>query len=510
MSIYLWILYMFVASLSVMPLARMDFFNVSPRYKYFKYLSIFMFLWTLIIGIRYISTNPYITYYISLTTYPLVFLLTALIFLAIMKYLNRKVPKLLTYFFVIFFILDLGFSYTNNLHQLVLQIGFSDSLTYEMISSANHGTVFYIHTAVCYSILLIAMVSITGSLFNNLKKEKDVFPFVIMVLAIILGITTNVIHLFVYSIALDPTYIALVLLITLLYSIFYIRDLKLIFKFNGNEYILNNLREMYLLVNQRGIIISASSELVSRFDLDIEAELTFSDFKRLAVEKAVIYKDSKSIENYYDKNKIYLHMMEKEINLPLLKHPGKFYLFYDETQNQKNINEINYVMTHDLMTKIYNRNYFESLEKDIEDHYNNYSLIMFDLDGLKLYNDYLGHSEGDKLLIRFAEALKGISKKYENLIPIRMGGDEFLLIALNKDMNDVEELLYDLKKNTSNNDLSEHIGFSYGYSQNNFSNKKFRKVLIEADVNLYTMKTSRRKAKEELEEYLKRHQTNHI
>jgi diguanylate cyclase (GGDEF)-like protein len=469
-----------------------------------------MFLWTLIIGLVYITTNPYITYYASLTIYPLVFLLTALIFLAIMKYLNRRVPKLLIYFFVLFFILDIGFSYTNNLHQLVLQIGFSNSLTYDMISSANHGTVFYIHTAICYSILLIAMVSIMGSLFNNLKKEKDVFPFVTMVLAIILGITANIIHIFVYSIALDPTYIALVLLITLLYGIFYMRDLKLIFKFNGNEFILNNLREMYLLVNQRGIIISASNELVSRFKLDIESELTFDDFKRLAVEKAVIYKDSKSIENYYDKNKIYLHMMEKEINLPFLKHSGKFYLFYDETQNQKNINDINYVMTHDLMTKIYNRNYFESLEKDIENNYNNYSLIMFDLDGLKLFNDYLGHSEGDKLLIRFAETLKDISKKYENLIPIRMGGDEFLLIALNKDMNDIEEIVYDLKKNTSSTNLSEHIGFSYGYSQNNFSNKRFRKVLIEADVNLYTMKTSRKKAKEELEEYLKRHQVTHI
>lgn len=510
MSIYLWLLYMFVASLSVMPLARLDFFNVNPRYNYFKYLSIFMFLWTIIIGVRYVANNAYVIYYASLTVYPLVFLLTALIFLAIMRYLDKKVSKWIIYLFILVFVLDIGFSYTNTLHKLVLDIGFSESLTYEMISTANHGTVFYIHTAICYSILIVAIVAITGRLFNNFKREKDIFPFITMVLAIVLGITANVIHLFVYSIALDPTYIALVLMITLLYVIFYIRDLKLIFKFNGNEFILNNLREMYLLVNQQGIIISASNELVNRFKLKIEDELTFSDFKRLVVDKAVIYQDPKTIENYYDKNKVYLHMMEKEINLPLLKHSGKFYLFYDETQNQKNINDINYVMTHDLMTKIYNRNYFESLEKDIEDNYHNYSLIMFDLDGLKLFNDYLGHSEGDRLLIRFAEALKGIAHAYENLIPIRMGGDEFLLIALNKDMNDIEEILYDLKKNTSHNDLSKHIGFSYGYAFNSFSEKKFRKVLIEADINLYEMKTSRKKAKEELEQYLKSRQSNHI
>ena len=510
MSIYLWLLYMFVATLSILPLARLDFFNVSSKYKYFKYLSIFMFLWTIIIGIRYVASSPYIIYYASLTVYPLVFLLTALIFLAIMRYLDKKVSKWIIYFFIFVFILDIGFSYTNSLHRLVLDIGFSETLTYDMINTANHRIVFYIHTAICYSILILALVAITRKLFNNFKKEKDRFPFITMVLAIVLGISANIIHLFVYSIDLDPTDIILVLLITLLYIIFYIRDLKLIFKFNGNEFILNNLREMYLLVNQQGIIISASNELVNRFKLKIEDELTFDDFKRLVVDKVVIYQDSKSIENYYDKNKVYLHMMEKDINLPLLKRSSKFYLFYDETQNQKNINDINYVMTHDLMTKIYNRNYFESLEKDIEENYDNYSLIMFDLDGLKLFNDYLGHSEGDLLLIRFAEALKNITNIFENLIPIRMGGDEFLLIALNKDMNDIEQILYELKKNTSNQDLAKHIGFSYGYSFNNFSNKKFRKVLVEADINLYEMKTSRKKAKEELELYLKSRHHNHI
>lgn len=502
MNIFLWLLFMFLATLSALPLARLDFFETTKKYHYFKYLSIFLFFWTIITGLRYISNDSVIIYYATLTVYPLIFTLTVLIFLAIMRYLGKNVSKYLLYFLLIFFIVDLGMSYTNNFHQLVLEITYSPTLTYDLIKSANHGMFFYVHTAVCYLLLLISMIAISTRLFKNLQKDRDVFPFIIMVLSIVLGIFANVIHLFIMEFPIDPTYIALVVLTTILYMIFYMRDLKLILKLDSNKLILDNLREMYLLVDQRGIIISASKELIQKFSIDIDEEISFEDFKKIVENKAVIYTESKELDKY-DKGKLYLHMMEKQINLPLLKRTGKFYLLYDETKNQKFINDINYIMTHDLMTKIYNRNYFETLEADIEANYNNYSLIMFDIDGLKLFNDYLGHEAGDKLLIRFANALKEIVGKYENVIPIRMGGDEFLVIGINKDMNDIEDIIYDLKLLTHDKDLLKHIGFSYGYAQNNNANKPFRKVMTEADANQYAMKDSRKEAKENLEKFFK-------
>jgi diguanylate cyclase (GGDEF)-like protein len=161
-------------------------------------------------------------------------------------------------------------------------------------------------------------------------------------------------------------------------------------------------------------------------------------------------------------------------------------------------------MTHDLMTKLYNRNHFESLEPEIEDNYDNYALIMFDLDGLKLFNDYLGHEAGDELLIRFSKNLTHITKDDDNLTAIRMGGDEFLMIAINKDMNDIEELIYELKSLCIDTDPLKNIGFSYGYAQNNFLNLPFKRVLREADFKLYSMKASRREQKETLTKYLKK------
>lgn len=107
------------------------------------------------------------------------------------------------------------------------------------------------------------------------------------------------------------------------------------------------------------------------------------------------------------------------------------------------------------------------------------------------------------MLIRFANALKELVNKYGNVIPIRMGGDEFLVIAINKDMNDIEEMIYDLKLSTHDKDLLKHIGFSYGYAQNNNANKPFRRVMTEADANQYTMKVSKKEAKENLEKFFK-------
>ena len=54
-------------------------------------------------------------------------------------------------------------------------------------------------------------------------------------------------------------------------------------------------------------------------------------------------------------------------------------------------------------------------------------LVLFDLDGFKIYNDTFGHPSGDSLLVRLsanlATAVEGQGRAY------RMGGDEFCVLA---------------------------------------------------------------------------------
>ncbi len=55
------------------------------------------------------------------------------------------------------------------------------------------------------------------------------------------------------------------------------------------------------------------------------------------------------------------------------------------------------------------------------------SFIIMDIDHFKLYNDSLGHPEGDKCLERVSQTLKGLTLRATDLL-VRLGGEEFGLL----------------------------------------------------------------------------------
>lgn len=507
MTLGSWLIYGITASISLFPVFRSDLLTVHPRYRYFRYTSWVLLAWTILTGIRYLVADAWLLYLVSLVIYPVIYLSTAFIFVALMTYLEKIIPKWIYVLIGSFLILDTILSLTNHWHLGMLEIGYSSNLTYQMIFDSPHGWFFFFHTIVCYLLLFFTMVAIITRLYHDLKKEQDVVPFTVMIVSILIGLTANIIHLFVYSFIIDPTYVVFVILIMIMYFIFYIRDVKMIIYSHANEFILDNLREMYLIVDQKGFIVDASDELVRQFKVDKDAKMTFEEFKNQIVETAIIYTDPDTLKNSYDSTKHYLHMMEKPINLPFFKYTGQFYLFYEETETQHYISELEYVMTHDLMTDIYNRNYMESMKENFVMKYPFLSLIMLDVDGLKLMNDYLGHAMGDDLLKRFAEALKSLQREYSTLIPIRMGGDEFLVIIPTENKKELSNIVERLAQLLYNDDPMLSIGFSYGISMKEGEQKNWSQLLSMADQELYKMKLNRQDAKDAmrrvLENYLK-------
>ncbi len=66
------------------------------------------------------------------------------------------------------------------------------------------------------------------------------------------------------------------------------------------------------------------------------------------------------------------------------------------------------------------------------------SLIQIDLDGFKGINDTWGHGAGDAALIAVATALRATSRASDT--PIRLGGDEFLIVLADTDLTDGHEV----------------------------------------------------------------------
>ena len=99
-----------------------------------------------------------------------------------------------------------------------------------------------------------------------------------------------------------------------------------------------------------------------------------------------------------------------------------------------------YLNYHDQLTGLYNRRFYdEELKRlDTEDNLP-ISLIMADVNGLKLTNDAFGHLAGDQLLIKIAEIMKRVCRPDD--IAARIGGDEFVLLLLRTASPEAERIM---------------------------------------------------------------------
>lgn len=74
-----------------------------------------------------------------------------------------------------------------------------------------------------------------------------------------------------------------------------------------------------------------------------------------------------------------------------------------------------------------------------------FAVLTIDLDNFKLINDNYGHAEGDRFLIEIARRINSVVREGDTLL--RLGGDEFILIAINvtavSDATDIARRLLD-------------------------------------------------------------------
>ena len=119
----------------------------------------------------------------------------------------------------------------------------------------------------------------------------------------------------------------------------------------------------------------------------------------------------------------------------------------------------------DPLTKLPNRRHYDIfLRKEwnrAKRHHYPLSMIMIDIDHFKLYNDSLGHPQGDECLKKIASILKKYFRRPEDLIA-RYGGEEFCVVS-SCDSKQINILAETLRKTVENNQIihpnSEVSGF---------------------------------------------------
>ncbi len=123
---------------------------------------------------------------------------------------------------------------------------------------------------------------------------------------------------------------------------------------------------------------------------------------------------------------------------------GSMAVMTDITSRKKTEERLRYMSMHDALTGLYNRGCFEEELARLErDELYPISVVMVDIDDLKVINDTRGHEAGDEVLRRSAAVLRKIFRADD--VVARIGGDEFAVLLPNADENIVNVALERLR-----------------------------------------------------------------
>ncbi len=167
---------------------------------------------------------------------------------------------------------------------------------------------------------------------------------------------------------------------------------------------------------------------------------------------------------------------------------GVVLVMRDVTEERKRREKIAYLGYHDSLTGLYNRRFFDEELKRLDKERNlPISIIIGDVNGLKLTNDAFGHNAGDRLLKKMAETIKKACRADD--IIARWGGDEFIILLPKTDIETAKKIC-DRIKNIASKVKIDTIDFSIsvGYETKDNKDENIQNIIKNAEDYMYRKK----------------------
>ena len=163
----------------------------------------------------------------------------------------------------------------------------------------------------------------------------------------------------------------------------------------------------------------------------------------------------------------------------------------DEMKREERIRFLNF---HDKVSGLYNKAFLEEEMKRLDLGINlPMSIIMGDINGLKLINSSYGHAIGDKLINTIAYIMLGCCRSED--IVARWGGDEFVILLPNADEKICESICKTIENvckeyKDRNADIEDVIdpSISFGYATKHKESQEFKDVMRDAEDFMYKRK----------------------
>jgi len=269
------------------------------------------------------------------------------------------------------------------------------------------------------------------------------------------------------------------------------------------EQLFNNSTEAIVLLNNKHQVMKTNKKFESLFGFE-ESELINKNLDNFILPAELMKKGKKYTKKVKQGKKIEGEGIRKtkcgeKINVHLQGFPirladgqiGIYGLYKDITERKKREKEIEYLSFHDKMTGLYNRRYFENELKRLNSS-RKYpiTIVIGDLDGLKVVNDNYGHKKGDQYIINAADILKSTARAED--IVARIGGDEFAVVLPITSQKEAKRFCLRIQKNiknfNNNQELVKPLSISLGFEVMEDSSQSLNKAFNKADQKMYINK----------------------
>lgn len=358
------------------------------------------------------------------------------------------------------------------------------------------GPYFYVHLGFIYVIMLSFFIVILFKCNKSslLYSEKYFMSIIIVLIISLFNIAfyTGFIKMWAdYSFLL----FALAAGVTYYYNYNY-QPVLLISK--ARSKVLEYVRIPFVLFDNEGILA----------DMNIQAErifaLTKNDLSVLTIEKFLERLGIKLHGDFQEKNADFdvilypdgeeTHLRGEYDVLRDLKSRiiGEVFLFHNRTKEDRVMEELENIANYDSLTGLPNKYNLEKIKNDFISRENfPISVVVANINEMKLINDVFGESVGDEIVKFIASSIrKALPRKHY----VARIDNEFVAVLTNTDYEEARKKFYEISLKTDKNKYFEMgIGFEFGISTMEESDRDVSQLINEAFHKLGTKKTVKRK-----------------